>query len=141
MCWVHVLVVCGCMQLYGYDILIDSKLKPWLLEVNASPSLTASDQADWTLKFGMLNVSSSHGLVSTAVAPGLIRVEELRHQQQQLPDCKCMRCRIATLTFCTCSNGVALGMTACSYHLHQFPTCAYLMLSIYPLHLCHWPAQ
>ncbi|KAF1335825.1 Tubulin-tyrosine ligase family, partial [Globisporangium splendens] len=43
-----------CFELYGYDVLIDSDLKSWLLEVNASPSPTADTEQDYQLKVNVV---------------------------------------------------------------------------------------
>lgn len=41
-------------ELYGFDILIDSELKPWLLEVNLSPSLGCDTPLDTRIKSALL---------------------------------------------------------------------------------------
>ena len=44
-----------CFEMYGYDILIDENLKPWLIEINSNASLTASTERDAQTKIKMLD--------------------------------------------------------------------------------------
>ena len=44
----------NCFELLGYDILIDSELKPWLMEVNLSPSLATDSPLDVKIKSNLL---------------------------------------------------------------------------------------
>ncbi|KAJ3229127.1 putative tubulin polyglutamylase ttll2 [Chytriomyces hyalinus] len=43
-----------CFELYGFDIIVDESLRPWLLEVNLSPALTVDSDVDVQVKAPLL---------------------------------------------------------------------------------------
>lgn len=45
---------CACFEILGFDILLDRNLKPWLLEVNHSPSFTTDSHLDHEVKDALL---------------------------------------------------------------------------------------
>ena len=53
-----------CYQILGFDIMIDRHFKPWLIEVNQSPSFATDSPLDYEVKksvlrdtFKLLNVN------------------------------------------------------------------------------------
>ena len=57
-----------CFELYGFDILIDSDLKPWLIEVNACPSLVSTTPADKRMKKKLFN-----NLINVVIPPNWLQ--------------------------------------------------------------------
>lgn len=45
----------NCFELYGFDVLLDDKLSPWLLEVNVCPSLSSSSPLDRKIKTTLIS--------------------------------------------------------------------------------------
>lgn len=44
----------NCYELFGFDILVDCKMKAWLMECNISPALKGSCDMDYKLKSGLV---------------------------------------------------------------------------------------
>ncbi|XP_034430522.1 tubulin polyglutamylase TTLL4 isoform X2 [Hippoglossus hippoglossus] len=60
----HVKTSYSCHELFGFDIMLDENLKPWILEVNISPSLHSNTALDVAIKGQMirdlLNLAGFH---------------------------------------------------------------------------------
>jgi len=72
----------SCFELFGYDIIIDSDMKCWLLEINTSPSLERTNVLDDDIKLNLVND------ILTLVEPinydrdSLVNILERRIQQE-----------------------------------------------------------
>lgn len=44
-----------CFEVLGFDVLIDSDTKPWLLEVNQAPSFQTDSPLDYQVKKAVIN--------------------------------------------------------------------------------------
>lgn len=81
------------MELLGFDVLLDKTGKPWLLEVNHSPSLAADSAVDEAVKGGVVEAV----LRLMAVQPAA-RARERAQSRQQVRRallCGCVPCDIA----------------------------------------------
>jgi tubulin polyglutamylase TTLL6/13 len=43
-----------CFELLGFDIMLDSNLRPWILEVNHSPSFSTDTPLDFKIKKNLI---------------------------------------------------------------------------------------
>jgi len=43
-----------CFEILGFDIILDSKLKPWLLEINHTPSFQTDTPLDQRIKHNVI---------------------------------------------------------------------------------------
>ena len=41
--------------MYGFDVMLDDNLKPWIIEINGSPSMRANTKKDKELKMGIID--------------------------------------------------------------------------------------
>ena len=47
----------ACFEILGFDVMLDQKLKPWLIEVNRSPSFSCDSTVDSDVKDGPSHTS------------------------------------------------------------------------------------
>lgn len=72
-----------CFEIYGFDVLVDEDLKPWILEVNLSPSMQAESPLDWQVKSSLL--SDAFNLIGVCHAEfRAVQASRLRGQIAQM---------------------------------------------------------
>jgi len=71
-----------CFEILGFDIILDSECKPYLLEVNHVPSFNTDTQLDYCIKKQM--VSDSLSLLALSVEERNRKINSTKEFRQQL---------------------------------------------------------
>jgi hypothetical protein len=66
----------SCFQIFGFDIILDEALKPWLLEVNVWPSLSSGSPLDKRIKTKLV----ADSLTLVGIQPPADYQHEFRHE-------------------------------------------------------------
>ncbi|EQC41417.1 hypothetical protein SDRG_01386 [Saprolegnia diclina VS20] len=74
----------NCFELYGFDILLDANLRPWLLEVNVFPSMSSSSPMDKRIKSILIcDTFQLVGLPATDVAAAVEQAKKERSTRRK----------------------------------------------------------
>ena len=84
----------NCFEILGFDILIDSDLKPWLLEANLSPSMACDSPLDMAIK--------SNLVCDTFNIMGVKRFDRKKESQNKMKDLnsELSKCYVEVDQFC-----------------------------------------
>uniref|UniRef100_A0A8D0L4L5 Tubulin tyrosine ligase like 6 n=1 Tax=Sphenodon punctatus TaxID=8508 RepID=A0A8D0L4L5_SPHPU len=87
-CFPNHTVGSACFEILGFDILLDRKLKPWLLEVNHSPSFTTDSWLDKEVKDQMLYDTLALINLGACDKRKILEEERRRGKERLLKQCR-----------------------------------------------------
>ena len=74
-------------ELYGFDILVDDNLRPWLLEINLNPSLNCESDLDTKVKSALMtDIFTLIGLVPYSHKKNRIRSKDVKLMNEEAYD-------------------------------------------------------
>ncbi|XP_072502248.1 tubulin polyglutamylase TTLL6 isoform X2 [Notamacropus eugenii] len=94
-CFPNHIMNSACFEILGFDILLDRKLKPWLLEVNHSPSFSTDSRLDKEVKDSLLY--DTLVLINLGACDKKKVLEEARRRARFLQDIRSRETRVEEL--------------------------------------------
>jgi hypothetical protein len=79
----------NCFEILGFDVLIDDSLRPWLLEINLSPSLNTDSPLDLKIKGSMIaDMFTMMGVVPPDQQFGIDKTHLINHNRMSPKEMK-----------------------------------------------------